>query len=107
MTSVAVSPKNRLVVSGSWDHSVRLWSAAKGAELYVLGGHNNCEDVGAVEKDSNRIWRNGGKKGLDLLTQICIPAASGAERDGVCFPLFPVGLRKSTDFLFSLCSAPL
>ena len=66
-----------------------------------------CEDVGTVEKDSNRIWRNGRKKGLGCLTQICIPEASGAERDGVCFPLFPVGLRKSTDFLFSLCSAPL
>ena len=70
-------------------------------------GVRRCEDVGAVGKDSNRIWRNGRKKRLDLLTQICIPEASGAERDGVCFPLFPVGLWKSTDFLFSLCSAPL
>ena len=39
MSSVAVSADGRLALSGSADHTVKIWDLATGQELRTLAGH--------------------------------------------------------------------
>jgi WD40 repeat protein len=39
--NVAISPDGRFGLSGSADHTVRLWDLAAGTELRVLDGHRD------------------------------------------------------------------
>ena len=38
MSSVAISPDGKHVVSGSWDKLVKIWNAKTGAEVHNPGG---------------------------------------------------------------------
>ena len=65
--SVAVSPDNCHVVSGSRDKTVRIWNASTGKEEHVLRGHfhpvfsvavspDNCHVVSGSMDNTVRIW---------------------------------------------------
>jgi WD40 repeat protein len=41
VTSVAFSPDGKLLASGSWDNTVKLWEVATGRELRTLKGHTD------------------------------------------------------------------
>ncbi|KZO89455.1 WD40 repeat-like protein, partial [Calocera viscosa TUFC12733] len=56
VVSVAFSPDNRRIVSGSWDKSVRLWDAETGAQTdRVLLGHSDRITSVAFSSDNRRI----------------------------------------------------
>ena len=39
MSSAAFSADGKLVLTGSWDHTARLWDAESGKELRTFAGH--------------------------------------------------------------------
>ncbi|KAF9471554.1 hypothetical protein BDN70DRAFT_819840 [Pholiota conissans] len=52
--AIAISSDNRWIVSGSDDHTVRVWDASTGEELKVLEGHSN--PVWSVAFSSDKKW---------------------------------------------------
>ncbi len=55
VTSVAVTPDGRYVVSGSWDQTVKVWNIRKGREKQTLIGHKGYVTAVAVTQDGLRI----------------------------------------------------
>jgi len=54
VTSVAISPDGRTALSGSLDHTVRLWDLATGEELQVFEGHEDGVTVVAYMSGGSR-----------------------------------------------------
>ena len=55
VNSVAVSADGQLIVSGSWDRTVKLWAAGSGECLRTLAGHNSDVHSVAVSADTQLI----------------------------------------------------
>jgi WD40 repeat protein len=55
VTSVAFSPDNRLLASGSVDANVKLWDTATGRELLTLSGHTQIINALAFSPDGKFI----------------------------------------------------
>ncbi len=53
--SVAFDREGRRIVSGSYDHTVRVWDAASGAELACLRGHDSAVESVAFDREGRRI----------------------------------------------------
>ena len=53
--AVAVSLSGKLIVSGSYDKSVRVWDASTGDELKVLKGHRDFVTSVAFSPDGKQI----------------------------------------------------
>jgi WD40 repeat protein len=73
--AVAFSPDGRLIVSGSYDKTVRVWDAATGAERRVLQGHSDYVNAVAFSLDGRLIVSGSADN-----TARVWDAATGAER---------------------------
>jgi hypothetical protein len=66
VTSVAVTPDGRYVVSGSWDRTVRIWELATGKEVRRLIGQQGHVESVAVTPDGRYIVSGGNDATLRL-----------------------------------------
>ena len=72
--AVAFSPDGRLIVSGSYDGTVRVWDAATGGERRVLQGHSDSVHAVAFSPDGRLIVSGSGDETVRVWD-----AATGAE----------------------------
>ena len=55
VTSVAISPDGQTIVSGSDDHTVRIWDKKTGMEIRRLQGHTGSVKSVAISADGQTI----------------------------------------------------
>lgn len=55
VVAVACSPDGRRIVTGSFDHTARIWDADEGTELLVLRGHRREVRAVAFSPDGRRV----------------------------------------------------
>jgi WD40 repeat protein/serine/threonine protein kinase len=61
--SVTVSPDGKYLVSGGWDHKIRLWDAETGRGLGILGEHMSWVYSVAFSPDGKRLASASGSPG--------------------------------------------
>jgi len=86
VNSMSFSPDGKTLVSGGWDHTIRLWDVATGTEIRVLKGHIHPVFSVAFSPDSKMLASEGGAGTIqlwDVATQSWrAPANSGIRGDG-------------------------
>jgi WD40 repeat protein len=55
ITGAAFSPDSRLLVTGSFDHTVRIWDAGTGTEIFCLRGHEQAVSCVAFSPDGRFV----------------------------------------------------
>lgn len=55
ISTVIFSPDGKYVLSGSWDHAIRLWDAASGQKIKTFAGHTGRINALAFSADGRRI----------------------------------------------------
>ncbi|KAF3340057.1 Guanine nucleotide-binding protein subunit beta-like protein [Carex littledalei] len=77
-----------VVVSGSWDRTVKVWNLANCTHRYTLTGHNGYVNVVAVSPCGS-ICASGGKDGVTLLWDVaegkCLYSDADAIIQSLCF----------------------
>jgi WD40 repeat protein len=55
---VAFSPDGKILASGSWDKTIKLWDVSSGKELRTLTGHLDRVHSIAFSPDGSSSWDN-------------------------------------------------
>jgi len=66
LRSVAFSPDGTRLVSGSWDHTLRLWDVKSGALIRVLKGHGDAVHTAVFSPDGRAIVSGSADKTVRL-----------------------------------------
>lgn len=74
ISTIAISPDGRTIISGSQDNTIKLWDVASGRELKTLSGHSDVVSVVAYSPDGQTIISSSWDKTIKLWD-----AASGHE----------------------------
>ena len=80
--SVAFSLDGRQVVSGSGDHTVRLWDAVTGVSLQTLEGHSNRVNSVAFSPDGKRVVSGSDDQTVRLWDTVTGAALQTLEHSG-------------------------
>jgi WD40 repeat protein len=68
VTTVAFSPNGKLLASGGWDETVRVWNVETGKEKFRLEGHENGMVAAvAISEDGKYLASRGGLDGTVIL----------------------------------------
>lgn len=65
--TVAFSPDGKVIVSGGWDHSLKLWDVATGRELYALSGYSRFVYSVAFSPDGKSVASGSNDSTIKLL----------------------------------------
>lgn len=86
VSCVAVTPDGKYVVSGSEDHTIKIWELATGRLLRSLEGHSDDVRAIAVTPDSNIVVSGGDDNAIkiwQLATGKLLRSFEGHDRGGV------------------------
>jgi WD40 repeat protein len=72
---MAISPDGTTLVSGDFEHSVRLWDVAKGTLLQIFNGHAEGVRSVAFSPDGKTVASGSGDKTMKLWSLGSIMAA--------------------------------
>jgi len=80
--SIALSPDDKILATGSYDQKIKLWDAETGKELKTLSGHNGCIFGLAFRPDGKILASASADRTVKLWD-----VASGDRRDTLSQPL--------------------
>jgi WD40 repeat protein len=80
--SMALSPDDKILATGSYDQKIKLWDAETGKELKTLSGHNGCVFGLAFRPDGKILASASADRTVKLWD-----VASGERRDTLSQPL--------------------
>jgi WD40 repeat protein len=81
VTSVAVTPDGKHIVSGSWDKSIKVWELASGSLLRSLEGHTEWVSSVVVTSDGQQVVSGSGDNTIRLWDMISGSSQTLFEHD--------------------------
>jgi WD40 repeat protein len=66
VSSLAISPDGKTLVSGSWDKTIKLWNLATGEQIRTLTGHSEWVYSVAISPDGKTLASGGEDKTIKL-----------------------------------------